>query len=77
MIPSNVMLRIPGKRADIIVVSSMASGLGTYYVAYEFSKSKDQWRFHLDRDCSRYETFKLNSAKATARRLHKAQNVSV
>lgn len=72
MTPENIMLRIEGKRADVVVVKHKT--LDVYFVAYEYSKSKGQWRFHMDRNWDRYETSNRNYASATARRVFNNQN---
>lgn len=70
-IPANLVERLEGNRADVAIVKDNM-GL-CYQVAYEYSKAKDLWRFHL-RGHSRYVTSNLASARGVAKRLLSSLN---
>lgn len=74
MTPENIVYRFEGDKADVIVVRDGKVAFDRYFMAYQYSKSDDQWRFVIAADGGRYDTSKRNAAMAVARRRFKSLN---
>lgn len=72
MTPPNIIYRLEGDRSDVVIVKD--TGTQKYHVAYQYSKTKDQWHFVLDKDLYRYETLVRKNAMGVAKRRYNQLN---